>query len=48
MKKKEKSLKEMFEKEKQSSEQNNFEITTKYLLYKQEVIAQSIGGLNIY
>lgn len=26
----------------------NFEITNKYLLYRQEVLAQSMGGLNIY
>ena len=29
-------------------EQNNFEITNKYLLYRQDVICQSSGGLNIY
>jgi len=26
----------------------NFEITTKYLVYRQEVIAQSLGGQNVY
>ena len=30
------------------SQQHNFEITNDYLQYRQEVIAQSMGGLNIF
>ena len=30
------------------NDSQNFEILTKYLIYRQEVIAQSIGGQNIY
>mmetsp|Transcript_5071 Transcript_5071/g.7669 ORF Transcript_5071/g.7669 Transcript_5071/m.7669 type:complete len:89 (+) Transcript_5071:2658-2924(+) len=30
------------------SSPDNFEITTQYLYYRQEILAQSIGGLNIY
>lgn len=37
-----------FENKEQDQANQNFEITTKYLLYRQEAIAQSIGGLNIY
>jgi len=32
----------------QDKDESNYEIRNKYLLYRQEVIAQSIGGLNIY
>jgi hypothetical protein len=48
-----KNLKELFHEAAQKElptvqEQNNFEITNDYLQYRQEVIAQSMGGLNIY
>ena len=32
----------------QSNSELNFEITNKHIHYRQEVIGQSIGGLNIY